>query len=91
MKGRHYWNRITDAVQLQAEPLPGLPLVEIAGDCRVLIEYHCGVMKYDRQLICIKISFGRIEVSGCDLQLSHMTREQLVITGKINSVCLARE
>ena len=90
MRGRQYLNRISEAVNLQTEPLPGMPLIEIVGDCRVLIEHHCGVVKYDRQRIYIKVPFGVIDVCGCDLQLSQMSREQLVITGTIHSVCLIR-
>lgn len=90
MKNRNYWNRIAGAVQLPGEPLPGLSLIEIAGDCRVLIERHQGVLRYDRQQICIKSKFGCIVVCGCNLTLMEMTQAQLVITGKIESVMLKR-
>ena len=90
MGKKQYWNRLSAAIQLQSEPLPGLPLVEIAGDCRVLIERHQGVMKYDRQQICVKTTCGRIQVSGCDLTLSQMTSSQLVISGRIDAVALKR-
>jgi len=90
MKKRAYWNHLADAMQLYSEPLPGLSLVEIAGDCRVLIERHLGVIKYDRQQICIKSRFGCIVVYGCNLTLSQMSRAQLVITGKIETVSLKR-
>lgn len=90
MKKRMYWNRIADAVQLHGEPLPGVSLVEIAGDCRVLIERHQGVIKYDRQQICVKTRFGCILVEGCNLTVTEMTYTQLVITGRIESVVLKR-
>lgn len=90
MKKRTYWNQLADAVQLHGEPLPGLSLVEIAGDCRVLIERHRGVLKYDRQQICIKTTYGCVMVCGSDLILMQMTRSQLVITGKIEKVSLKR-
>ena len=90
MSDKQRWNRIAQAFQLETEPLPGLPLVEIAGDCRVLIEHHCGVVKYDRQKICIQVKNGLVEVYGCDLLLSQMTKTQLVITGKISNVAIVR-
>lgn len=90
MKKRMYWNRITDAVQLHGEPLPGVSLVEIAGDSRVLIERHLGVTKYEREQICVKTRFGCIFVEGCNLTVTEMTHTQLVITGRIASVTLKR-
>ena len=90
MKKGTYWNRLANAVQLNGEPLPGLSLVEIAGDCRVLIERHRGVLKYDRQQVCIKTSYGCIQVCGSSLTLIQMTNAQLVITGKIETVSLKR-
>jgi len=90
VKKKSYWNRIADAAQLHSEPLPGLSFVEIASDCRVLIERHQGVMKYDRQQICVKTTYGCILVGGCNLVLTEMTHAQLVITGRIESVLLKR-
>ena len=86
MKKRIRWNQVADAMQLHGEPLPGVSLVEIAGDCRVLIEYHKGVIKYDRQQICIKTTYGHVVVCGCNLTLMEMTRTQLIITGRIRAI-----
>ena len=90
MKKRTYWNRLADAVQLHGEPLPGLSLVEIAGDCRVLIERHRGVLKYDRRQICVKTTCGCVSVCGNNLTLMQMTHAQLVITGRIEGVSFDR-
>lgn len=90
MVKRTYWNRIANAVQLNGEPLPGLSLVEVVGDCRVLIERHKGVVQYDREQICIKTTYGCVVVAGCNLTLTEMTRAQLVIMGKIDTVLLKR-
>lgn len=80
----------TERVDLPAEPLPGLPLVELAGDRRVLIENHQGVMAYGRENILIRVRFGQICVCGAGLELARMTKEQLVISGQIDSVTLIR-
>lgn len=73
------------------EPVPGLPLVEIAGQGRVLIENHLGVCCYGRELIRIRVSYGQIAVTGCRLELARMSRETVVITGRIDSITLHRE
>ena len=82
--------RLTNAADLQDGPIPGLPLIELAGDARVLMENHCGVTEYGKERICIKVKFGQVCVCGQDLNLAKMTKSQLVICGRIQSVELYR-
>ncbi len=87
---KRFIERIAAAADLQAEPLPGLPLVEIAGDRRVLIEQHCGVTEYGRCRICARVKFGAVVISGSGLELTRMTPQQLIVTGRIDGVHLER-
>ena len=89
-RGRTFWERLADDVDLASEPLPGQPIVELAGDRRVLTENHLGVKAYSRDSILVKVKFGCICVCGSGLELTRMTREQLLIRGKIDSVALQR-
>jgi len=91
MKEKRNWaQRLTDAAELYGEALPGVPLVEIYGENRVLIECHRGVVEYGCQKIGVRVSIGIICVTGCDLQVRLMTRERLVISGRITGVQLIR-
>lgn len=81
---------ITEKADLPAEPLPGMPLIELAGDRRVLIENHSGVTEYGREKIQVKVRYGQICVCGAGLELSRMTKQQLVISGRIDTVSLLR-
>lgn len=87
---RHWAQRLADSADLDAEPLPGVPVVELAGEHRVLIERHGGVTEYSCERICVKVRYGTVAVSGCNLELTRMTREQLVISGRIDCVQLLR-
>lgn len=84
--GSTLWDRL----ELPGEALPGQPLVEIAGDGRVLIENHRGVREYSRERIGVKVKFGLVQICGSCLELRCMTREQLVISGRIDMVQLKR-
>ena len=75
---------------LLSETRPGLPLVEIAGDKRLLIENHCGVTVYGCKEIRVNVSYGMVCVQGSCLELVRMTDQQLVITGCLDSVTLLR-
>lgn len=83
-------NRVSSVTDLPLEPLPGIPLVELAGENRVLIENHYGVTEYGCNEICIKVNYGKICVRGNKLELSRMTKHQLVITGCIDNISLIR-
>ena len=91
MKGqRKNVERLVKLRELSDGVLPGVPLVEISGDRRVLIEHHQGVVAYGCREICVRVRYGILEVSGCGLNLALMTKEQLVICGIIDGVRLIR-
>lgn len=83
-------NGFWEQIDLPGESLPGQVLVEIAGENRVLIEHHCGVREYSRERIGVKVKFGLLQVCGSCLELRYMTKEQLVISGRIDCVMLKR-
>lgn len=89
-KGRFLLDRLTEDADLAAQPLPGQPIVEIAGDRRVLIENHFGVKEYGTQRITVKVKYGCVCICGEHLELMRMTREQLVICGRIDCVTVQR-
>lgn len=76
---------------LQAQPLPGKPLIEILGTNRVLIENHRGIVGYSLSEVTTRVDFGLIIISGDHLTLSMMNREQLVISGEIDSIQLFKK
>lgn len=87
-KGKDILRRLTREGALQDQPLPGLPIVELAGNRRVLIENHRGVREYSRERIGVKVKSGLVVVCGQGLELSRMTRELLVIRGTIEGIRL---
>lgn len=82
--------KLADSADLPGELPPGIPVVEIAGECRVLIERHSGMVEYSRERICVRVSYGIVCVCGEGLELSLMTRQQLVISGQIDCVQILR-
>lgn len=87
---RNWLDKLAEGMELPGEPIPGQPLVEIAGERRVLIENHSGVTHYSGDTICVKVRYGHVKVCGEGLSLTRMTKSQLVISGKIESVALIR-
>ena len=86
-----YWlQRMAEGADLPGEPIPGMPVVELFGTSRVLIEHHKGITGYGSEQISVKVSFGKVQISGHDLQIIKMTADQLVIGGVIHGVTLVR-
>lgn len=79
------------ADDVMSQSLPGLPIAELAGNQRILIENHVGICQYAKERISIKVNYGILCVYGKELTLQYMTRHQLVICGMIEKVELYRE
>lgn len=65
-------------------------LAEIVGYSRLLVENHAGIVTYSTTEIQVKVSFGKICVYGTNLSFSKIARDQLIITGCIDSMQLCR-
>ena len=61
-------------------------LAELYGNERLLVEQHRGILAYGDEGIRIGASFGAIRVEGADLRLCCMSRQQVVIRGRIDAV-----
>ena len=86
MERKNMLDRFLVGVDLPGETLLKIPLVEILGEHRVLVENHQGVAGYSSCEVCVKVKFGIIKISGQELTLSKMSGEQLVVSGCIDCV-----
>lgn len=68
----------------------GVPLIEICGRMRVLVENHQGVIGYGCDEILVKVRDGCICIRGEKLTMNVMSKIKLVITGDIKGVELRR-
>ena len=82
--------RLTEGMDLSGETMPGMTVAELAGDRRILIEGHRGVTQYSREQVTVKVNYGWLCVTGCGLELRQMSRQQLVICGRIDGIQLRR-
>ena len=82
--------QILDSSGLEEECIPGQSVLELLGDNRILIENHRQIIAYELSHIWIRVSFGTIQIFGCNLQLRAMTGRKLLITGKIDRIDICR-
>lgn len=82
--------RLKEFVFTSGQSLPGVPIVELAGNRRVLIENHLGITEYEHEKIVVLVKNGTVVVTGESLEICCLSRQQLVITGKIDGVQMER-
>ena len=90
MRGE-WLRRLTEGMDLNGESLPGMSVVELAGNRRVLVEGHKGVTEYSTGRVTVEVGWGTLSVIGDGLELRQMSKEQLVVCGRIDAVELGRD
>ena len=63
-----------------------IPKVTILGFNKMLIENYKSVLEYQDFFIRIKMSTGLVNINGFELFMNEMTKDDLIITGNIESV-----
>lgn len=89
-QNRRTLHRLTGILDMSAQPLPGIPIVELCGEKRVLIENHGGVVGYGSEQIRVAVKFGKLSVLGSGLKICFMSKQQLVISGRIDTIQIER-
>ena len=84
-QGKRLLNRLPVLTDLPGEPFPGQPVVELLGD------KHLSVRQYSCHCVSVGMKFGCICVNGASLELVHMSKDQLVISGRIDSITINRK
>lgn len=77
-----------ETVRHPAEQIRPRTLVEIVGKQRVLVEHHRGILGYGAEEILVGTGYGILRIAGADLRLCCMSRQQLFISGRIDSLTL---
>ena len=90
-RGKSLLSQLPVLTDLPGELFPGQSVVELLGEDRVLIEKHLGVSQYSCQCVSVGMKFGCICVHGASLKLMHMSKDQLVISGRIDSIAVNRK
>jgi len=82
--------RLPETLHIPDQTLPGVPIIELYADRRVLIESRCGIMHYESTCIKLRSCGYRVCVCGRGLNIAELSAEQLIITGSVDSVSLRR-
>lgn len=90
MKRHGFVGRFLRSVEVQEESLPLLPVLELCGDHRLLIENYLRVIGYGPDEILVVVRYGQLVIAGSDLCLRRMQGQTLVVTGEIQHISIER-
>lgn len=88
---KHVVNKLIHIMELEPDILPGLPVIELFGNQRLIIENYLRVTDYSAEQIYIALSFGHLQIYGSNLLLARLAQDKLVVTGRIQKLSLNDE
>jgi len=77
---------LAELFDLPKDVVLDLPRITLVGNFQLTVENHRGVALYRREQIVIGCSGGRISISGRDLEIGYIYREEIAIAGHIQRV-----
>ena len=79
-------SRINRLLEIPQEISTNLPKITVIGFKQMLIENYKGILEYQDFYIRISTYIGILNINGYDLYLEEMTTDDLLVTGKIESI-----
>ncbi len=90
VEGRSRWAaaglEAVERLDLPGGVTGGVPVMELTGNRRLLIEQHKGILSYSTELVEINTGTLVVRVSGTELELVAMTERDLRIDGRISGL-----
>ena len=79
-------SKIERALEIPKEISSNEPKLTITGFNQILLENYKGVLEYQEFFIRISTYIGIVNINGFNLNLTEMTSDDVIITGKIESI-----
>lgn len=83
---RKFMRRTTEILELPKEVISNVPKITMTGFNEVLIENFKGILEYEDFFVRIGTYIGNVNINGFNLKLNQMNEEDILVTGKIESV-----
>lgn len=80
--------KIDKWLEMPTEIVSNEPKITILGFNEMLIENYKGILEYEEIYIRLSTHIGIININGFNLNLEQMTGDDILVTGKIDSMTL---
>lgn len=79
-------SKVNRILEIPQEVYSNIPKVTIIGFEKILIENYKGILEYQDFYIRISTYIGILNINGYELNLQEMTGDDLLVTGKVESI-----
>ena len=79
-------NKINKVLDIPREVSSKVPKITITGFDEILIENFKGILEYEDFFARISTHIGNININGFNLNLSQMTEDDILVSGKIENI-----
>ena len=79
-------SKLERLLEFPTEISTGEPKINMLGYQEILIENFKGILEYEDFYIKISTYIGNININGFNLSLNQMTEDDIMVTGKIQSI-----
>ena len=83
---REKQTRLERALEIPKEISSNEPKITVMGFNEMLIENYKGILEYQEFYIRISTHIGILNINGFNLNLTEMTSDDILITGKIETI-----
>lgn len=80
----------SEKIGVPPEILTGFPVIELTGDCAIMVEQHHGILSYSDQEVIVSTNIGLVHVCGIGLAIRVMNRQKIILYGQIASIHFER-
>ena len=78
--------KLEEILEIPVELSTDTTKVTVVGFERLLIENYRGILEYQDYFVRVNTHKGIININGFNLNLEEMTKDDLLVTGKIESI-----
>lgn len=86
MRKRKEASKLDTILDIPKELSTNNPKVTVLGFEQVYIENHKGILEYQDYFIRLNTYIGIININGFNLKLEEMTTDDILVTGRIDSI-----
>ena len=78
--------KLDEILEIPVELSTNNPKITVLGFEKVLIENYKGILEYQDYFVRLSTYIGNININGFNLKLEEMTSDDILVTGKIDSI-----
>ena len=84
-------NKINELLEIPREIVSKVPKITVTAFDEILIENFKGILEYEEFFVRISTHIGIININGFNLKLSQMTEDDILVSGRIESLDFERK